>query len=64
MKLQVSEVKLDPERVYQAIREGVAEGVWVLASSATSMPCRDFYGAIEDGIKAAMLDLNQPEKEP
>jgi len=59
----MTQPKLDPERIYQAIREGVSDAVWAMITNATSAPCKDFYASVEEGIKAAMMELNRPEKE-
>jgi hypothetical protein len=32
-----------------AIREGISDAIWRIATNATSMPCADFFAAIEDG---------------
>jgi hypothetical protein len=40
---------LPHELVCDAIRKGVAEAIWRVATNATDMPCTDFYEAIKDG---------------
>ena len=44
---------LEPEKVYEAIAEGVDRAVWRMITSATAMPCQDFYDAIKDAAERA-----------
>ena len=52
---------LGPEEVYNAIREGVKDAMWMMINNATSAPCADFYQSIQDGVKKAMLELGPSE---
>ena len=49
----ILDVKLDPDKVYEAIAEGVDRAIWRMISNATDMPCRDFYNTIEDAARKA-----------
>lgn len=44
------------ELLYDAVRQGVRDAIWQIATNATDMPCSDFYETIkqgvQDGIKA------------
>jgi hypothetical protein len=51
------------ELFYEAIREGVRDAIWQQATSATQMPCADFYAALSDGVEAALRGL-KPEDLP
>lgn len=48
---------LDEEKVYEAIRQGVADGIFRIATNASDMPTHDFFNSIKDGVKAAVKDL-------
>jgi hypothetical protein len=69
-------VKLDPNKVYKAISEGVENAIWQMITNATNAPCSDFYYAIEKAAreafekvgkrsfdKASSLKAKSPEKE-
>jgi hypothetical protein len=45
------DINIDEDRFYEAIREGVADAMWKLMTSATDMPCSDFYDSIQVGVK-------------
>jgi hypothetical protein len=51
------DINIDEDRFYEAIRahrvftEGVADAMWKLMTSATDMPCSDFYDSIQAGVK-------------
>lgn len=47
------DVKLDPEKVYEAISKGVENAMWQMITNATSAPCQDFYATIEKAAKEA-----------
>ena len=49
----IPNVKLDPDKVYEAIAEGVDRAIWRMISNATDMPCHDFYATIEKAAKEA-----------
>jgi hypothetical protein len=42
------------ELLFDAVRQGTQE-----ATSATGMPCHDFYASIQDGVEAAMDRLRE-----
>ena len=46
-------VKLDPEKVYTAIAQGVDDAIWRMITNATSAPCADFYYHIEKAAREA-----------
>lgn len=45
---------LDAEKIYGAIRDGVSDAIWKIATNATSMPCADFYEHIKAGVREAV----------
>jgi len=47
------DVKLDPNKVYAAIADGVERAIWQMINNATETPCRDFYDTIEKAARAA-----------
>jgi hypothetical protein len=51
--------KLDQDRLYDAIRQGVADGIYMIATSATQMPGTDFYEEIKAGVKEAIKELGR-----
>jgi len=51
-------VKLDPEKVYEAIAEGVERAIWRMITNATDMPCQDFYDTIEKAAKEAFEKMS------
>ena len=46
--------KLTKEELAEAISEGVRRAFWQMITNATSMPCADFYAALEDGVARGM----------
>lgn len=40
---------LPRDLLHDAIRRGVADAVWRVATNATDAPCADFYDSIKDG---------------
>ena len=48
---------LDKAKVYEAIREGVADGIFRIATNASDMPTHDFFDAVEKGIKDAIKEI-------
>lgn len=42
------------ELLCDAIRKGVADAVWRIATNASDMPCADFYQAIKEGAAEGM----------
>jgi len=47
------DTKLDPNRIYEAIAEGVDRAIWRMITNATGMPCHDFYLTIEKAAREA-----------
>ncbi len=47
------DVKLEAEKVYEAIAEGVERAIWRMITNATDMPCQDFYDTIHKAAKEA-----------
>jgi hypothetical protein len=43
--------------VLEAVRDGMADAVWRMIRSATSMPGADFYAALEDGVARGIAQL-------
>jgi hypothetical protein len=58
--------KLTKTELLDAIREGIADGLWRVATNATSMPCHDFYASIQDGVEAAVerVQRENPTTDP
>lgn len=50
---------LEPELVYEAIRDGVADGIFRVATNATQMPTNDFFYMIETGVKKGIEALGR-----
>ena len=46
-------MQLDPDRVYEAIAEGVDRAIWRMITSGTQMPGADFYATIGDAARQA-----------
>lgn len=42
----------------QAIREGVSDAIWRIATNATGTPCADFFEMIKEGMKEGMESLH------
>jgi hypothetical protein len=53
----LSNVELEPAKVYEAIAEGVDRAMWRMITNATDMPCQDFYDTLEKAAKAAIKEL-------
>jgi hypothetical protein len=47
----------------EAIRGGVHDAIWHVATNATGMPSADFYDSVKDGVKEAMERLKPEEPE-
>lgn len=45
------------QELLDAIRGGVHDAVWQMITNATSMPCRDFFDTVKDGIEKVWLKL-------
>jgi hypothetical protein len=45
-----------------AVQRGIQDGIWTLATSATTTPCADFYAAISAGVEAAVIKLKATER--
>jgi hypothetical protein len=50
--------KSHTDLLFEAIRAGVADALWRVATNATSMPCHDFYDMIKDGVADGMARVN------
>jgi hypothetical protein len=42
------------EIVHDAIRKGVADAIWNIATNATHAPCADFFEMIRQGVEDGM----------
>ena len=40
----------------EAVRQGVYDAVWAIATNATDAPCSDFYDMIKNGVKEAIQE--------
>jgi hypothetical protein len=43
--------------IHDAIRQGVADAIWKIATNATHAPCADFFEMIRQGIEDGMQRL-------
>lgn len=50
---------LDPEKIYEAIKDGTCLAIWRMITNATDMPCADFFDTVKDGVKEAMMELKE-----
>lgn len=41
----------------QDVQIGVADGIFRIATNATDMPCADFYDAIKEGVRDAVIRI-------
>ena len=46
------------ELMFEAIRQGVADAIWRVATNATDAPCKDFYDTIKEGVTAGVARLD------
>ena len=46
------------ELLYDAIRKGVADAIWRVATSGTDAPCADFYDFIKEGVREGVARLS------
>lgn len=53
---------LSREDLIEAVRDGVSNAIWTIATSATNMPGTDLYAAIENGVERAMVQVAKEEK--
>ena len=56
---RVAVPKLTKAEFQEAIAEGVADGIYRIARSASDMPGHDFYDEIGRAVKAAVLELGR-----
>ncbi|MCX7178010.1 MAG: hypothetical protein NTX56_04305 [Proteobacteria bacterium] len=54
----MTQIKLSREDMMNAIRMGVADGIFRIATNATDTPCEDFFGSIKDGVREAIIHLD------
>ena len=47
-----------PEILYGAIRYGVKDAIWDIATDATSRPGSALYESIKEGVRAAMKQIH------
>jgi hypothetical protein len=50
----IIDIQLSKDRLYEAIREGVGDAIFRIATNNTDMPCADFYEAIKQGVAEAL----------
>lgn len=50
------------DKFYEAVAEGVRRAVWQIATSATDMPCADFFDAIRKGMEDAGSNIVDIER--
>jgi hypothetical protein len=49
--------RLDPERIYKAIQDGVHDAMWQMITNNTDMPCADFFETIKQGTKEGVENI-------
>jgi len=49
----MSDLKLDQNKYYEPIAEGLDRAIWRMITSATMAPGADFYATIGDAVRAA-----------
>jgi hypothetical protein len=49
---------LDQDRLFEAIRMGVADGIFRIATNGSDMPTADFFEAIEKGVRVAVEGMD------
>ncbi len=54
------DVKLNPDKVYEAIAEGVDRAIWRMINNETKTPCKDFYLTIAKATKEAFEKVSIP----
>ena len=54
--------KLNPDKIYEAIRQGIQDGFYQMVRSGTDMPSADFYEFIKKGVYEAMMELGNSGK--
>ena len=47
------DVKLDPDKIYEAFTAGVERAIWRMISNGSAMPAQDFFDAVQKGAKEA-----------
>lgn len=51
----------DNDRLYEAISEGVARGIFRIATNASSTPNEDFLDYIQKGVTQGIENIGYPE---
>ena len=57
---KILDVKLDPDKVYEAIAEGVDRAIWRMITNETKAPCKDFYLTIAKATREAFEKVSIP----
>lgn len=57
----MEDIDITKQEYIEAIKEGVARGIFRIASNATDMPCADFYDSIKKGVENAIGYLDVEE---
>ena len=52
-------IPLSKRELLDAIREGVFDAMWAVATNRTMAPCTDFYDSIQDGVEAGIKAVHQ-----
>lgn len=52
-------LRVDPDKFYEAIRDGMRDAIWQVANNATAMPCSDFYEMIKQGVREGIESAAQ-----
>jgi hypothetical protein len=50
---------LSREDMMEAIRQGVEDGIWRIATNNTLTPCQDFYDTIKQGVEDGVARLSK-----
>jgi hypothetical protein len=48
--------ELNPEKIYEAIRQGTYDAIWQMINNATDAPCADFFDSIKEGARLAVSE--------
>lgn len=48
---------LDQKKLFDAIRDGIADGLFRIATNGSSMPTHDFFDSIEEGVRKGIAGL-------
>lgn len=53
-----AQIEIPRHLLFNAIRDGVSDAIWRIATNATGTPCSDFFEMIKEGMKEGMESLH------